>query len=786
MTGRTRERLRLLLVPLGYCALFTFLFAPALFDGRVLAPGDAFAYYLPAWSRLHMFPPSGWEPRLFSGYPVLGDPQAMSWYPLAWASARIPHGWNVFVLCAYVLASSFTYGYVHALTRSRFAAAISGLVFGASGFMVAHLGHTSLIHSAAWFPLVLWSLHELRVGDRARWMTAGAIGVAGMVLGGHPQIALWALAWCGAFALYRGLAAPGGRIEYFACVTTSISIGAAVAAIAWVPAFAMAPETLRGQPSFRFFSSMSMRFDQLPRLILPWGYGGWLGAPFGATNYFGRTPISEVTGFVGLVPLALAAIALADRHRSTVRFWAIAALLGVLFSLGRYVHVFAVLYLIPVYGTFRVPPRHLLLYSMAIAVLCGVGVSHLEGVSRELRRRVSRRAVIVAPLVFSAAGLWIAVQLANGFWDEHLTLAGVDWRAVMPWSNPMVALQAISLGIGIAALAHYCRAPKRAARVFLFGAVVLELWSFGGFTEWRASPTRADLEFPPGLAELRNAVQETHQRITHWEVDGPAFLATPNRNLLWDIPVTLGLGPLPIRRYAEFLGIGGAGFHTDRVFSPNDRTLDLLASRYLIGWSAQLAEARPEIRAALSDRARWRPIRAESGVTVLENRRALPRAWLVWEVVRAQRAEILSAIAGSPLPNGDVFDPLRMALVENDPDLRPESCPRSKCGFVTVVREEDERLELRTEVDRRSVLVVSDTFFEGWTASVDGSRTEIVRTDECLRGLLVPAGSHAIVLEFRPRSRRIGAAVSSAGLVAIAVLGVAAARLPTKPSCGRA
>ena len=86
---------------------------------------------------------------------MMADPQVMTWYPPAFLLSFLPGSWNVFMIVAYVVGSSFMYGYVYTLTRSRFAALTSGLIFGLSGFMMAHLGHAVIVHVAAWIPLIL-------------------------------------------------------------------------------------------------------------------------------------------------------------------------------------------------------------------------------------------------------------------------------------------------------------------------------------------------------------------------------------------------------------------------------------------------------------------------------------------------------------------------------------------------------------------------------------------------------------------------------------------------------
>src|SRR5260370_20694548 len=112
----------------------------------------------------------------------------MTWYAAAFLFSLLPGSWNVFMILAYVAGSSFMYGYLYTLTRSRFAALTSGMMFGLSGFMLAHLGHAVIVHAACWIPLIIWALEKLRQQLTARWLLIGVAAVTLCFLGGHSPI----------------------------------------------------------------------------------------------------------------------------------------------------------------------------------------------------------------------------------------------------------------------------------------------------------------------------------------------------------------------------------------------------------------------------------------------------------------------------------------------------------------------------------------------------------------------------------------------------------------------
>ena len=87
-------------------------------------------------------------------------------------------------------------------------------------------------------------------------------------------------------------------------------------------------------------------------------------------------------------------------------------------------------------------------------------------------------------------------------------------------------------------------------------------------------------------------------------------------------------------------------------------------------------------------------------------------------------------------------------------------------GTVTLTAYEPNELHYDISSPQGGVVVFSEVFYPGWTATVDGREAELGRADYLLRALRVPAGRHKVVLEFRPASVT---ATDTAGRCAIVV-----------------
>jgi hypothetical protein len=121
----------------------------------------------------------------------------------------------------------------------------------------------------------------------------------------------------------------------------------------------------------------------------------------------------------------------------------------------------------------------------------------------------------------------------------------------------------------------------------------------------------------------------------------------------------------------------------------------------------------------------------------------------------------LNAVRSSRLPDGRVFEPARMALVEKI----SVSVGNDSSASASVVNLSANVMEVKTTSRSPAFLVTSDLFYPGWHVSIDSNEVELYQTNYAFRGVVVPAGNHVVRFEFRPRSFYYGAAISVIALV---------------------
>jgi hypothetical protein len=158
---------------------------------------------------------------------------------------------------------------------------------------------------------------------------------------------------------------------------------------------------------------------------------------------------------------------------------------------------------------------------------------------------------------------------------------------------------------------------------------------------------------------------------------------------------------------------------------------------------------------------RWQKLAAFGPVDLYQNLKAMPRAWFVTEVETMPEADVLRTIKEGKFRDGRTFDPSQVALLDE------ESCEGCKVALprpnipstaeAAVIRYEPQRIEIRTVASHARFLALSEVYYPGWKARIDGVESQIYRTNFTLRGLVVPPGEHKVEFVYSPASLRNGA-----------------------------
>ena len=210
----------------------------------------------------------------------------------------------------------------------------------------------------------------------------------------------------------------------------------------------------------------------------------------------------------------------------------------------------------------------------------------------------------------------------------------------------------------------------------------------------------------------------------------------------WTVPWQRSAGSVVAYRDVE----GGRQEYRARIALPAPVTVDALrlapeaGPLGLVVQAATLYDERTGMFAALlpSDRGRFQ-LEHSGDVKVYRNLDNLPRAYLARDL--APVADLDEALAVLREGAGKV------TAVEG---LAADVQPAAAGDTAEITAYAPERVSVRTESADPALLVLSDSFYPGWSATVDGVPAPILATNVLFRGVVVPAGSHEVIFEFAP------------------------------------
>jgi hypothetical protein len=352
-----------------------------------------------------------------------------------------------------------------------------------------------------------------------------------------------------------------------------------------------------------------------------------------------------------------------------------------------------------------------------------------------------------------------------------------------------VWIQFVVLAAAAAVLVWIMRRPTPAAYIALMVVLVIDLLNALPYDikpdgiEYFA--LTAEQTQPSVHAQaIGRGLEPTHARAlaiggTHVDEVVPATFARA-----WRIPIAGGYGAMLIDRLSRLASMGTNGEVRPAVLADADQTLDILAVKYVIVNGSQLADQ--ERRHWLYGGERWREaaqfrtsretdrgkdedVAGETEVTLFENRRALPRAWIVERVAAMPEPEAIRTVKTSRFPDGTSFDARHAALV--DSLLVPPTLTFSPgASAVNVGRVGDGDIDLRVTSQGGGFLVLSENAYPGWRARIDGSETPIYRADVTLQAVVVPAGTHRVDFTMESESLRWGLITSGiSALICVAL-----------------
>lgn len=716
-----------------------------------------------------------WNPYNFAGTSLSGSPQFGIFYPLNvliwWTAGKFSLEaapvYAFHVILHVVLFSIGLYWFARAMKLGRLAslvAAIGGAY--APGILIFVVWGNSL-PSFSWWGFALASLVLANENDpqRHRYVVMAGIFVGLSILAAPSQPALQLiLLVIGLFLAQtvslglclRALLKLLGRYLIVG------SIGISVGSISLFPVFEFAGE------SVRFLGASGA----IPTNVkIPWE--AFTEHSFGIENLSGFLFDAFSNGavgsnFIGVFLTLGVALAVANyKETGGVFFWYLGTILLVSIFYAFNLGLPRLFYYIPGLNLIREPERYCQTFVFASACLAAHGV---DGIGRTIRSH-PRRAWTVAAIAGGIFILVLGLQLgfaAGKVTAEIVTPVLIASATVVAWLGLAVLLTLLPIQIAVRQL-----------------PMVLGLFSFGVAWQFYLIPyhqlpysyydPRKDFASISSMALLKPSTPEPFRVMFMEDLVPQERVFNRSAATVAAFHDIWGYGNPVLSRALRAYGLS-----YNRV-----TYLSLLNVRYVVSQPHFVpavkkvigddAEVKIQLPNLLLHQPDWSKIEFGDMVAT-ENKKRFGAAWVVnsYDVVDRLSSNA-EEIVGSSDPESFMqrteasdIDLHKKALVDRVPKLANGSALTVTLNETpaTIVWNSygPNGFEMVVNSSRDALLVVSELWYPGWRATVNGAETEIVRADWLLRAVAIPAGSSTVRFNYRPLSLLFGAIFTAFGL----------------------
>lgn len=802
MLSQTNLRIKKEMMPIGiiFALVAIFFWKVLLLQGSFLFSDIKYAYYpnkVLYAETLKNFSIPLWTNYIQCGFPAHAQGQIGTLYPLNlfFYSLLPTHiAFSYSLVFHFLLAGIFTYAYARTLNLGKTSSLASAITFTFSGFLVAHLVHSSAINVCIWLPLILLLIEAGFRKTNISYVLLAGVPMSFQLLAGHFQFALYSIFLSSLYFLFRLYTeTEQGKIvrgipKYLTAVVLMGLIGLCLSAVQLIPTYQLVQLSTRAQGTPTKIAGLcTFPPRNLITFIFPYFFG--FGSPAARGDYWGAANFWELCGYVGVTPLVLSLPAVLNRKNKYSAFFFFSLLFSLLLALGGYTPLYSLLRHIPGFGYFQAPARFLYLSTFSFAMLAGIGLHNLT-IQSNSRRNLETRQLATA-LVSLAAVVSAGIAVGNillyfgkdcivpylpvlGFLHSKIILR---WYCVSLLSpRVFVPFLIILLLLALIILWHKQKIPKTLFKALIVGLIIIDLFIFG--IGYNPNTARAAAPAPPKTVNFLFKDRGMYRIFTILESEYlptsiDSNLLHPEFNTIFHISSIGTWNPLTMRRHQNLLNTVSPA--SDTMSSADAQEIPSMKHLKLLG----LLNVKYILTIRKINDHRLNLV-YNKDVKIYENKLALPRVFVVpnFKLIVDEK-KILKTL------KSEQFDPRQTVILEKKPpliDAAPSVPPVTSRAEITTYS--PRRVAIRAIVTGDSFLVLGDTFYPGWKVYVDGKEDEIYQANYIFRAVYLKKGSHDVEFIYDPLLFKLGLSITVLTLLCLcAPLGYRAWVVARKRAC---
>lgn len=676
-----------------------------------------------------------WNPYSFSGNPHLANFQSAALSPFNIPFFIFPFidSWSIVVLLAPLLAGLFTYFLMRSFAVSKSGSVISGMSFMFCGFIVVWMAYGTLAMASAFLPLTIYAMQKSFQKNAVYPLLLLSLSLPLSIFSGHFQTSLYVIIFAFSFLVYKALLTKAKNRAFMASIFFIFGLLLSMPQI--LPSIEFYLNSVR---SGIFIEGGGIPLYYLVNIFSP----DFFGNPVTRNDWAGF--YAEWASFIGIIPLILAFFAVSYKRISLYYFFFIAGLIVLLLAVDSPIQKLIGMLKIPVFSTSN-PSRVIFLFSFSFAILAGFGLDIFR--ERVLQRNFKNIFTILTIAGIFLITIWILLLVGK----------------IMPYDKLVIAKRNLLLPTGFFVGNFLMIILAKRYKNFLIVAIfyLMLATSFDSFRfaqKW--------MPFDP-----KNLVYPQIPLITFLKEN--MGIGRVYGNLGGEVTTYYSLGsiegydPLYINSYGDFLRTANSGKFSkgersvvklDRRGEHVDRILDLLGVSYVFHpkadtdqvWAYPIWEKKDKYMLAYQD----------DRLQLFKNVTAMPRVGLFYAYdYEIDRKKILERFYKKD------FDFRKMLILEENPKITLAG--KQSSGNAQVTSYTPNKISINASTNFPALLFISDNYYPGWKAFVDGKETQIYRANYTFRAITLNKGSHNIEFVYDPLSFRLGAYIAIAGVVGI-------------------
>lgn len=701
-----------------------------------------------------------WNPYNYSGIPLLATLQPGIFYPphLFYLVLPFPIVWNWLIILHFVFAGTTVFLFLRYLKASNSGAFAGGVVFMLSGYLLSVHNLMPHLFSVSWFPLVVMFFLKYLESLRPKYLAFASICLVMEFFAGAPEIVMMTFFVLLLIMLFYPLFTEGNHLNLFKRCWALFIVSAffvLISSIQLIPFLELSYHSIRKHGlSYQEAITWSFAWKDFIQFFLPNLYGY-----FHSDAKYWTNQSWLKTVYLGIAPFILSIFYFITEDKKRYFFLGI-MVLSFLFALGSNTPVYKILFYIPPFNSVRYPVKFLFLFFFLISVTSGFGFDRLkQGIyEKDLKTQKVIKIIFYTGFIFAIA--WGFVNIFNAEVKDLFEKYNIKPDAFNEIDFNIHNIKRFLLFSFLFCVMLLVSMRIKYKKTAFFGLITIltaDLF-FANYGYYKLTDWNEYIKKNTFVEKIKN--EETERYIVT-PLTRNKFKVYPEDKVILGSAYAAIYGlftesGMEVVRLADYEIFSNMLYETGSIKEAK-RFFDISGIGYVISIK-EIAEEDFELIDRLNvkiEGAKKGQKETEEIVVKLYKYKDSPGRFIFYN----KAISVKDSDTAIKVMEDKSID-LRSNVIIIDPDggfLRPEVNPsiekaKRHQDKISILSYTPNKIILRCETEKDSYLYITDTFYPGWKAYIDGKKTEIYKANLAFRAVYMPKGSHTVVFRYMPLS----------------------------------